>query len=736
MEYFVSPDGKDDDDGTFENPFQTLARAAAALQPGDSCILRSGVYRETLRPERSGAPGRPITYRAFSGETPILSAGDSLHDWRREEDGRWSALMPIDLEDGNQIFADGRMLTEARWPKNSGDLFQPARAIASAGSPTTLTDPSLSGDPDSWTDALLWCLGGHKWICWAGPVTSFDPAFHTLSFTSKMAATHWYTPVEKSEYVLMGVKAALDQPGEWWFDRTTGRLWIIPPDDCSPESLAIEARARRIAIDLSGLRHIHLHGLHFRGAGLCTDDASRHLRLEELHGEYVAHSYLRDASDESIVIAGADHVIRGCDFGYSSGSVVQLRGRHHKLLGNHIHHGNYGGLWKGTLSLAGRRHVVAHNSVHHSGRDLLSVHGLMESLVEHNDLSHAGWLAHDLGITYGHDTDFSGTLIRRNHVHDCVAKGLAEGIYFDHCSHNAIVYENLIWNIPAMPIQVNNPGHFNLIAHNSCYQTNTGRPEITSFDHSHRQDLFGCHFVNNLVNGPFSLPENAAVEGNLVSPDPGYANADTADFSLRPDSPAVGAAKPIPGIDGGGPDLGAVPQDRVVWPAGCNSSIPIDESVEWERPNWTYTNRLINAAFEFGSAEGWQTVGAAKIVDGNGWGNKVAGTEEVPTGTSRHELQLTGPAALEQVVAELPANTRFQLSAWVKSISGARVTLALIADGQSPVRAESSDPQWTRLIVGFQTGPDPTSALVVVRQETDDRDARTRIDNIGLVEAA
>ena len=735
MEYFVSPDGKDDNPGTLESPFQTLARVAAVLQPGDSCLLRNGVYRETLRPENSGKPGQPITYHAFPGETPILSAGDSLRDWRCEADGRWSAPMPVDLEDGNQIFADGRMLTEARWPKDSGDLFQPARATASAGSPTSLTDPAISGEIDSWNGALLWCLGGHKWICWAGEITAFDPASHTLSFTCKMAATHWYTPVEGSEYVLMGAKAALSQPGEWWFDRTAGRIWIIPPDDGNPATLDIEARARRTAIDLSGLRHIHLHGLHFRGAGLRTDDASRHLRFEGLRGEYVAHSYLRDASDEGILIAGANHVIRGCDFGYSSGSVVRLQGRHHKLLGNHIHHGNYGGLWRGTLSLSGRRHVVAHNSIHHSGRDLLSVHGLMESLVEHNDLSHAGWLTHDLGITYGHDTDFAGTLIRRNHVHDCVAQGLAEGIYFDHCSHNAIVYENLIWNIPDMPIQVNNPGHFNLIAHNSCYRTNTGRPEIPSFDHSHRQDLFGCRFLNNLVNGPFSLPDNAAVESNLVSPDPGYADAGALDFALRPDSPTVGASTPIPDMDGGGPDLGAVPRDQTTWPAGRNSGIPIDESVEWERPNWTYTNRLINAAFEFGTAEGWQTVGAAEIVDGNGWGNKVAGTEEAPTGTSRHELQLTGAAALEQAVVELPANTRFQLSAWVKSISAARVTLELVIDGLSLVRAESSDPQWTRLAVEFQTGPIPTSALVVVRQETDDGEARMRIDNLGLVEA-
>jgi hypothetical protein len=204
MEYFVSPTGTDDGAGTIEQPFGTLSRAAESLQPGDSCILRGGVYRETLRPLRSGEPGRPITIRACEGETPVLSAGEVLRDWNDEGNGLWSAAMPLDLEDGNQVFAGGRMLTQARWPKDSGDLFDPVRAAATEGSQTTLTDPALSGEPDSWDGALLWCAGGARWICWAGPVTGFDPQTHTLTFASKMAHTHWYTPGEGSEYVLMG----------------------------------------------------------------------------------------------------------------------------------------------------------------------------------------------------------------------------------------------------------------------------------------------------------------------------------------------------------------------------------------------------------------------------------------------------------------------------------------------------------------------------------------------------
>ena len=53
-EYFVSPHGSDKNAGTMQRPFATLGKAARVLEPGDICFLREGVYREVLRPERSG----------------------------------------------------------------------------------------------------------------------------------------------------------------------------------------------------------------------------------------------------------------------------------------------------------------------------------------------------------------------------------------------------------------------------------------------------------------------------------------------------------------------------------------------------------------------------------------------------------------------------------------------------------------------------------------------------------
>ena len=72
-QYCVTPDGSDADPGTIEQPWKTLTMANRTVEPGDTVYVRGGVYREQLRPERSGEPGKYITYRAVVGETPVIT---------------------------------------------------------------------------------------------------------------------------------------------------------------------------------------------------------------------------------------------------------------------------------------------------------------------------------------------------------------------------------------------------------------------------------------------------------------------------------------------------------------------------------------------------------------------------------------------------------------------------------------------------------------------------------------
>jgi len=213
MEYFVSPAATTPGRPVGRArrgrwPVATLAKAAATATAGDTVQLRAGVYRETLSPVHDGEPNRPLVFRAYRGESPIISGADPLTAWRQSEDGQWLGKMDWDLKDGNQLFAGDDPLVEARWP-NSTSLFQPERAKVAEGTETSIRDPNLpAGD---WTGALLWLASGAEWICQSMPVVTHDPITSTLTF-EKPLANRFYQPKAGNPYVLSGVPAARDAP--------------------------------------------------------------------------------------------------------------------------------------------------------------------------------------------------------------------------------------------------------------------------------------------------------------------------------------------------------------------------------------------------------------------------------------------------------------------------------------------------------------------------------------------
>jgi hypothetical protein len=59
--------GDDAADGSDGAPWRTVQHAAATLQPGDTVVVRPGVYVEAVNVATSGTPEAPITYRAEPG---------------------------------------------------------------------------------------------------------------------------------------------------------------------------------------------------------------------------------------------------------------------------------------------------------------------------------------------------------------------------------------------------------------------------------------------------------------------------------------------------------------------------------------------------------------------------------------------------------------------------------------------------------------------------------------------
>jgi len=100
-------------------PFKTLAKACSVAGPGETIVLRKGVYREVLRPASDG-----VTVRAMEGEKVVLSGADLITGWTREAEG-WSAALAakprILLRDGQTCTDYTYDLSSRRLHVSGGD---------------------------------------------------------------------------------------------------------------------------------------------------------------------------------------------------------------------------------------------------------------------------------------------------------------------------------------------------------------------------------------------------------------------------------------------------------------------------------------------------------------------------------------------------------------------------------------------------------------------------------------
>ena len=72
MVYSVAPWGDDNNSGSLTHPWKTLQKAIDNLQPGESLLIREGIYKEHISLNKSGTEENPIVIGVFQGEEAAL----------------------------------------------------------------------------------------------------------------------------------------------------------------------------------------------------------------------------------------------------------------------------------------------------------------------------------------------------------------------------------------------------------------------------------------------------------------------------------------------------------------------------------------------------------------------------------------------------------------------------------------------------------------------------------------
>ena len=109
----------DDNPGTYAKPLKTIQAGANHAQPGDTVLVRAGVYREEVVPPRGGTSRQqPITYRAAPGGEVSIRGSEHITTWKDQGGGVWMVELDTSFFKGYNPFA---IPVAGKWLLRDGD---------------------------------------------------------------------------------------------------------------------------------------------------------------------------------------------------------------------------------------------------------------------------------------------------------------------------------------------------------------------------------------------------------------------------------------------------------------------------------------------------------------------------------------------------------------------------------------------------------------------------------------
>ena len=150
-EYFVAVTGDDGGDGTAAHPLRTVQRAASLAASGDTVTVHAGVYRERVRPPRSG-----VVYQAAPGEAVTLTGAEAVPAgaWARAGGDAWSVVLPSYATFGNfNPYMDrirGDWFGDNGLVHHTGAVFAGEAWLHEASALVDVLTPLAPGAPPRW----------------------------------------------------------------------------------------------------------------------------------------------------------------------------------------------------------------------------------------------------------------------------------------------------------------------------------------------------------------------------------------------------------------------------------------------------------------------------------------------------------------------------------------------------------------------------------------------------------
>ncbi len=623
-DYYVAVDGFDSNPGTIQQPLRTIGSAARKLQAGDTCWIRGGVYRETIKLTGSGQQDKPIAFARYQAEQVIVDGSDLVPGpWTVGDNGIWKTKIAGDRKI-EAVFCQARMMIEARWPNCSWEENWDADkkwALTEKGSKLgEIECPELGSSNQDLSGGLLYLKLSKGNNCFTRPITDHHTGSNKLEYDRTGIEGRAWNEDSMPERIkkfgfeqnrfFVTAKGALDAAGEWWHDAEQSELLFVPPGNGSddPNRLEVSVKTRIAGFEGEGVSDIAIEGIEFRGCNLRLDECRR---LSVRNCRFVYPSTPKIFPDgktalemqRNLRVTGEDNVLERLLIEWAVDGALEVEGSGNRIENCIVHDSNLHGRHPGpAISVRGRvekrkasashANMISHCTVYNVGGVGIYAQGSGPAIAEFNHVFNAGLYCADISSLYVPvGKEMAGTVVHHNWLHDISGIGFRVDIQ----GRGITVHHNLVWNVSVgCKLQ-----GYQLAAYNNTVLTHdaTGGFIVVFEPDATPAEISGWHVRNNVVNAFYDrlslrndprkttrefvmplTPVDGAIDHNVIVQGDNqsqlFVDLTRHDFRPKPSGPLDGTGVVVEGItnsvQGTRPTIGALEPATSPWHAGSN----------------------------------------------------------------------------------------------------------------------------------------------------------------------
>ena len=306
--------GSDDNDGLSpQSAFKTISKCVQSLKNGgDECQIMTGWYHEVLQVNGlQGSKDTPFKITGFENDIPTIDGTVDImpNEWNFDQNtGICSAKIKQDIF---ALFLNQELLTAARWPNAkwsdkscfNNSFWGKSDKTSERG---VMVDDGQLGLAESGINAKgsMAILNIGYWNTFVAEVQDHKTGTNTFTYNDTFGDIRFIPGI--NQYYLEASLALLDSPEEWFYDKETKILYLIPPkgSDCpDPSSDNLRGRTTDYGLIIRNTTGLTVSNITFFAANIDGRSEVRttyidHITLENVQMYFGASSHRMLKSSE------------------------------------------------------------------------------------------------------------------------------------------------------------------------------------------------------------------------------------------------------------------------------------------------------------------------------------------------------------------------------------------------------------------------------------------------------